>query len=287
MDQRPAGQCACLAMPCTWSLQSVLSSYEAPFPTLCLGEGLFLCVWMGVYGTPHASNWCETTGQRVCVSCVCTRVHVPCVCMLVCATASKHQAGLAVDRSKGLGAGCLSGCDPGLRETSMCVSAWGNWEINGSRVQLLGKSSLGTGGSSVAQLSYWRDALYFFSINGLSSWLARKGNRMMLLVLVVFACTVFLCMYVIRACWEYLLFPGMAGPQDIELQQPLWGYQIGHFLTWGMYHRYLPHNVWLFFSLFICRSMPNRTERYDVTLLAVLGESQNLKYFFIISWQVF
>lgn len=38
-----------------------------------------------------------------------------------------------------------------------------------------------------------------------------------------------------------------------------------------------------FFFLFICRSVPNSTERYDVTLPAVLGESQNLKYFLIIS----
>lgn len=40
-----------------------------------------------------------------------TRVHVPCECMSVCAVASKHQTGLAVDRTKDLGAGYLSGCD--------------------------------------------------------------------------------------------------------------------------------------------------------------------------------
>lgn len=41
-------------------------------------------------------------------------MHVPCVCMSVCAMASKHQAGLAVDRRKDLGARYLSSCYPGL-----------------------------------------------------------------------------------------------------------------------------------------------------------------------------
>lgn len=49
------------------------------------------------------------------------------------------------------------------------------------------------------------------------------------------------------------------------------------------YNGNLPHNVFWVFFLFICRSVPNSTERYDVTLPAVLGESQNLKYFLIIS----
>lgn len=40
-----------------------------------------------------------------------------------------------------------------------------------------------------------------------------------------------MCIYVRCAWWEYVLVPGMAGPQDIELQQPLWGYQIGQILT--------------------------------------------------------
>lgn len=198
---------------------------------------------MEVHGAPHASDWYETMDQRaLCVWGAAvggTRVHVPWVCMSVCAIASKHQAGLAVDRTKDLGAGFLSGCDPGLdteetresqswlleepgcpsqllgrpwrlglgyqwdprsgpatRETSMCVSAWGNWEISGSRGQLLGKLSLATGLPVCLSWATGGILLYFFSINGLSSWSARKGNRMMLLMLVVFACTVFsLCAY--------------------------------------------------------------------------------------------
>lgn len=46
-----------------------------------------------------------------------------CTC-LVCAIASKHQSGLAGDRTKDLGLGCLSSCDPGLdtEETRGCQS---------------------------------------------------------------------------------------------------------------------------------------------------------------------
>lgn len=69
-------------------------------------------------------------------------MRVPCVSMSVCAIASKHQAGLAVDRAKDLGAGYFSGCDPGLdtEETAgsqSCLLEESTWL--GGPSQLLGR----------------------------------------------------------------------------------------------------------------------------------------------------
>lgn len=216
---------------------------------------------MGVYGAPRASDWCETTGQRGLFAWAAaaggTWACVPCVRMSVCAMASKHQAGLAVGRTKDWGPRYLSGCDPGLdteetrrsrswlleepggpsqllgraqclalgyqwdlrsgpatRETSMCVSTWGNREISGSRGQLLGKLSLAAGLPECLSWATGGIHLYFFSINGLLSWLARRGNRMKLLVLClpvlcflyVYICNV--CLVGIRACPWYGWTPG-------------------------------------------------------------------------------
>lgn len=43
------------------------------------------------------------------------------------------------------------------------------------------------------------------------------------------------------------------------------------------------HPVMIFLFLFIYRSMPYCTERYEVSFLAVLGEPQNHKYSFIMA----
>lgn len=74
--------------------------------------------------------------------------------------------------------------DPATRETSTCVSTRGNWEISGSGGQLLGNPvCLSRAARGIH--------LYLFFISGLSTWLARQWNRMILLVLIMFACTVF------------------------------------------------------------------------------------------------
>jgi len=66
-------------------------------------------------------------------------VCVPCVCMSVCAVASKHQSGLAVEGTRVLGAGYVSICDPGLgtEETGGSQSWLG--EEPGGPSQLLGR----------------------------------------------------------------------------------------------------------------------------------------------------
>ena len=66
-------------------------------------------------------------------------MHVPCVSMSVCAIASKHQAGLAVDRTKDLGAGYLSGWDPGLDTEETGGSQSWLLEEPGGPSQLLGR----------------------------------------------------------------------------------------------------------------------------------------------------
>ena len=62
--KRLAGQCTCLACPCTRPAPPVLLSHQTPFLTLFLCEEVsMLCAHVCV-GAPHVTDWGETRGQR-------------------------------------------------------------------------------------------------------------------------------------------------------------------------------------------------------------------------------
>lgn len=136
------GQHACLDIPCTWSMQSILSSHYTPFLITFPGAGISVscaCVYLGL-----RSNWSRPRGLRASMSVVggtgetrecvlCKQVCIS-VCNFWCASSwtnwwggqEAQQMGIAVAISPGWileRPGCLTvGC---LREQGFLTATGG------------------------------------------------------------------------------------------------------------------------------------------------------------------